>query len=70
MNLKTVTLIAAVTQAASVAGHLISTARLVQKLKWVDNAEWFLLQPVSLLGQIMLVVFLFTLVAKQKQPQR
>ena len=66
MRLKTVTLLAAITQLLTVLCSIFSYVRFFQKIRWADNAEWFLMQPIYLLGHIMLTVFLFTLVAKQK----
>ena len=66
MRLKTVTLLAAITQLLTVLCSIFSYVRFFQKIRWADNAEWFLMQPIYLLGHIMLAVFLFTLVAKQK----
>ncbi len=42
-------------------------ARHVQKLKWADNADWFVTAPIFLLGGIMLTIFIFTLAARQNK---
>ena len=66
MKLKTVTLLAAITQLLTVFCGIFNYARMVQKLKWANNAEWFVMQPIYVVADIMLVVFLFVLFARQK----
>ena len=66
MKLKTVTLLAAITQILSVFCGMYNSAHLVKKLNWADNSDWFVTTPIHLLGGIMLTVFLFTLAARQK----
>ena len=66
MKLKTVTLLAAITQLLAAICGIFSYVRLAQKLKWAGNGEWFVTEPIYLVGQIMMVVFLFVLFARQK----
>jgi uncharacterized membrane protein YgdD (TMEM256/DUF423 family) len=66
MSLKTVTLLAAVTQLLSVCCGIYTFIHMAQGLKWEYNAEWFVTQPIYLVAHIMLVVFLFTLFARQQ----
>jgi hypothetical protein len=66
MTLKVITLIAALTQLLTVFCSVFSTARYAAKLKWADNAEWFVMQPIYLLAHVVLVIFLFVLFARQK----
>jgi hypothetical protein len=40
--------------------------RLLQRLSWAENPDWFSMQPIYMLAQIMLIVFLFFLFAGQK----
>jgi uncharacterized membrane protein YgdD (TMEM256/DUF423 family) len=65
MKLKTITLLAAITQLLSVLCGIYISAPLVKKLNWADNADWFVTTPIHLLGGIMLAVFLFALAARQ-----
>lgn len=66
MNLRAVTLIAAITQLAALLCGVYSYVHYAQKLKWADNADFFIMQPVYIVANIMLVVFLFFLFARQK----
>jgi hypothetical protein len=66
MKLKTITLLAAIMQLLTLCCSIFSVVKYVQKLKWADNADWFVTQPIYLLAHIMLVIFLFVLFARQK----
>ena len=66
MKLKTATVLAAATQLLSAVCGIFVFARMAPKLRWPDNADWFVEQPLSVFAQIMLAVFLFVLVARQK----
>jgi hypothetical protein len=66
MKLKTITLIAAIMQLLTLCCGIFNYIRLVQKLTWADNAEWFVMQPLYLLASVSMVLFLFVLFARQK----
>ena len=66
MDLKTATLLAAITQSLAVAGYVLSYVNLLGKLSWHTNPEYVLLQPIYLLSHIMLAVFLFAFYRRQK----
>jgi len=66
MKLKTVTLIAAIMQLLTLCCSIFSYVRLAQKLKWADNTEWFVMQPIYIVAHITMIVFLFVLFARQK----
>jgi hypothetical protein len=69
VRLKTVTLIAAIAQSLALVAQAISISQMifVEKLAWSRN--WYVLieEPVWFLAQLTLVIFLFTLFARQKQ---
>jgi hypothetical protein len=66
MKLRTVTLLAAITQLLVLICSIYNYVHMVFRLKWADNAEYFLLQPVYCIAQFMLTVFFFVLFARQK----
>ena len=69
MRLKTVTLIAAIAQSLDLAVQLAGIFRMifVEKLEWSMNRFLLIEEPIWILAQITLVIFLFTLYARQKQ---
>jgi hypothetical protein len=69
VRLKTVTLIAAIAQSLALAAQLVGIFRMifVEKLEWSMNRYLFIEEPIWVLAQITLVIFLFTLYARQKQ---
>ena len=66
MNLRSVTLLAAIGQVAAVLVSVVNFAKLATRLHWTDNWEYFLSTPFYLFAQITMAVFLFTLFARQK----
>jgi hypothetical protein len=69
VRLKTVTLIAAIAQSLDLAVQLAGIFRMifVEKLEWSMNRFLLIEEPIWILAQITLVIFLFTLYARQKQ---
>ena len=69
MRLKTVTLIAAIAQSLALVVQVYQFFQmiLVDKLRWSSNHDLFIEQPIWILAQITLVIFFFTLYARQKQ---
>ncbi len=67
MRLKSVTFLAAITQLLRVLMSTFNYARMFQRLTWADNADFFVGQAIYVVADIMLVVFLFTLFARQKE---
>lgn len=69
MRLKTVTLIAAIAQSLALAVQFVGFFRMifVEKLEWSMNRYLFIEEPIWILAQTTLVIFLFTLYARQKQ---
>lgn len=69
MGLKTVTLIAAIAQSLALAVQLVGIFRMifVEKLVWSMNRYLMIEEPIWILAQITLVIFFFTLYARQKQ---
>lgn len=67
MKLRSITKIAAITQLLSVLCGIYNFIRLVRQITWSANREVLLLQPVYLVANITLTIFLFTLVSRQKQ---
>ena len=66
MNLRSITLLAAITQLLALVFGIFSFVRFALKLRWTDNWEFYVGQPFYLLSHVMLTVFLFVLVARQK----
>ena len=66
MKLRTVTLLAAITQLLALLCGIYNYIKLISRLDWEVNTEYFLIQPVFIIAQIMLAVFLFVLFARQK----
>jgi ribose/xylose/arabinose/galactoside ABC-type transport system permease subunit len=66
MNLKTVTLVAGITQLLAMGGGIFNYIQFAPKLKWADNGAWFVTEPLFVVAQIMMAVFLFVLFARQK----
>jgi amino acid transporter len=66
MKLKTITLLAAIMQLVTLCCGVFSFVRYMQKLKWADNPDWFVTQPLYLIAHVTMVVFLFVLFARQK----
>jgi hypothetical protein len=67
MSLKVATLLAAITQLLTVFCGIFTYARMLQHhTDWKYNAEFLVTDPIYLIADIMLVVFLFTLFARQK----
>lgn len=64
--LKIITLMAAITQSLAVLCSLFSFVQMAGKLKWEDNANFFVMQPVFITAEIMMAVFLFVLFSRQK----
>lgn len=69
MRLKTVTLVAAVAQSLALVVQVYEFIQmiLVERLRWSSNRSLIIEQPVWIFAQTMLVVFFFTLYARQKQ---
>ena len=69
MRLKTATLIAAIAQSLALAVQMVSFFRMifVEKLEWSMNHFLFIEEPIWIFAQITLVIFFFTLYARQKQ---
>jgi TRAP-type C4-dicarboxylate transport system permease small subunit len=65
MKLKTVTLITAIMQLVTLCCGIFSYVRFLPKMKWEDNAEWIAMQPIYLVSQVTMVLFLFVLFARQ-----
>lgn len=68
MGLKTVTLIAAIAQSLAVAVQLVGVFRMifVEKLVWSMNRYLMIEEPIWIFAQVTLVIFFFTLFARQK----
>lgn len=69
MRLKTVTLIAAIAQSLALVVLVYEFFQMifVEKLRWSTNHSLFIEQPIWIFAQTMLVIFFFTLYARQKQ---
>ncbi len=69
VRLKTVTLIAAIAQSLALVVQVISISRMifVEKVEWSRDSYLFVEEPVWFLAQLTLVIFFFTLFARQKQ---
>ncbi len=67
MNLRSVTLLAAIGQIAAILVSVANFARLAPRLHWTDNWEYFVSTPFYLFAEIAMAVFLFTLFARQKK---
>jgi hypothetical protein len=69
VRLKTVTLIAAIAQSLALAVQIFEFVQMifVEKLRWSSNYSLLIGQPIWIFAQLMLVIFFFTLYARQKQ---
>jgi hypothetical protein len=67
MRLRTVTLLAAIGQSLAVVCQIYYFARYVSGFTWSMIHERVITQPLYLFADITLVIFLFTLYARQKQ---
>ena len=67
MNLKKATWLACATQLLALLGSTFQYFRLFQKLHWVDNQDFFIMQLLWLLAHAMLVLFFFVLGAEMKK---
>jgi hypothetical protein len=69
VRLKTVTLIAAIAQSLALAAQFVGFFRMifVEKLEWSMNRYLLIEEPIWILAQTTMVIFLFTLYARQKQ---
>ena len=66
MNLKSITLLAAITQLVTLLYSMFWFVKEATKLRLTDNWEFFVGQPLYLLSNITLTVFLFVLFSRQK----
>lgn len=66
MRLKTVTLIAAIGQTLAVCCNIYYLIRSLTGSRWSLDPEAFITQPIYVLADAAVVVFLFTLYARQK----
>jgi cytochrome c oxidase subunit IV len=66
MRLKTLTFVTAIAQLLSALCGLVSYISMISHMRWSDNASYLLMQPIYLAAHATLVVFLFTLAARQK----
>jgi len=67
VNLRSVTLLAAIGQIGAVLVSVANFAKFATRLHWTDNWEYLLSTPFYLFAQIAMAVFLFTLFARQKK---
>jgi hypothetical protein len=66
MRLKSITLVAAIAHLLTVFAGIFSYIRLLQRMGWSGSAEFFVMQPIYIIANITLTVFLFVLVSRQK----
>jgi hypothetical protein len=66
MKFKTLTLLAAITQLLTMFCQIFGFAHSLQTVKWADNKEFLVTEPIYVVAQILFVVFMFMLYARQK----
>ncbi len=69
MRLKTVTLLAAIAQSLAIVVQVYEFFQMifVEKMRWSSNYSLFIEQPIWIFAQVTLVIFFFTLYARQKE---
>jgi hypothetical protein len=67
MKLRTVTLVAGIAQLVTLLCGVLNYIWMLTNVSWEHNVLWHLTQPVYLLAHATLVVFLFSLVARQSK---